>query len=119
MFLLSFLGLALTLAGIYVMYVYIVSINTEANILFLFLSLGLIGGGVVLLVFAGKSDTMILKRVSRPEKYISTAMQTPPSEAGLANKLEQDNALLKDWKKTNETKERLRMLEMSAQAEEG
>lgn len=118
MFLLSLSGLTLTMGGIYVMYTYILGIDADANIVFLILSLVLIGGGVFLLILAGKSDTLILNRVSKPEIDTEAVIKIPVKSEGLANKIEENNKMLQDWKKTNETKERLRMLEMSAAAED-
>ena len=117
MALLSLLGLGLTIGGIYLMYVYIISLNTESNILFLILSFALIGAGVFVLVVAGKADTMILKRASKPESD-TTQVITPVKEENFASKLEENNKLMSEWKKTNETKQRLRMLEISAASEE-
>lgn len=115
----SVLGIVLTLGGIFIMYTYIVGLDTSDNVILLIASLVMIVAGVFVLILAGKSDTLILKRVSKPEKNINVVM-TPVKQGGngLASKLEENNKLLKDWKKTNETKERLRMLEMQASAGE-
>jgi len=117
-FIQSFLGIALTLGGVYTMYIYISGLDTNVNIVFLLLSLLMLGAGVFVLILAGKSDTIILKRVSKPELDKNPIiMPSKQNDEGLASKLEENNKLLKDWKKTNETKERLRMLEMQASAE--
>jgi hypothetical protein len=122
MFIMSMLGILLTVGGVYTMYVYIIGLDTRANVILLIVSILVICAGVFILVIAGKSDTIILKRVSKPDldKNPIITPPTPGTETpgNLANKLEENNNLLKDWKKTNETKERLRMLEMQAQAEE-
>jgi hypothetical protein len=122
MFLQSLLGLALTLGGVYVMFLYIISLDTNVNILFLVGSLLLIAGGVFFLIRAGKADTIILKRTSKEEKDIDIKAQVvapivTEKDEGLAKKIEENNKLLDDWKKTKETQQRLKMLEMSAGSE--
>lgn len=117
MFVLSLLGIVLTLGGIFVMYLYINSLNTTPNIVFLVGSLAMVGGAVYLFILAGKSDTVILKRAGdlKPDtEPVITPVATDPG----ASKLAENNKMLRDWEKTNETKERLRMLEMSASAGE-
>jgi len=51
----SFLGLVLILGSVYVMFLYIISLDITANFLFFVGSLLLIAGGVFLLIRAGKS----------------------------------------------------------------
>lgn len=116
------LGILLTVGGVYTMYTYIIGLDSRANVILLIISIVAICAGVSILVIAGKSDTIILKRVSQPEldknPIISTPNPSSEDNPSLASKLEENNKLLKDWKKTNETKERLRMLEIQASAEE-
>lgn len=122
MVLLSLAGLVLCLGGIYLMYLFIISINTNSNIFFLIGSLVSIAAGVFLLLFAQKSDTMILKRAGKEEaenKFVPEPITEMKADEGTEKQLEQKNAMIKDWEKTNETKQRLRMLEMQASAEDG
>jgi len=121
MVLLSFAGLVLCLAGIYLMYVFLTGLDANTTIFLLIGSLILIVGGITLLVFAQKSDTMILQRAGKEEsekKFEPIAVNTGKDE-GLAKQIDQNNAMMKDWEKTNETKQRLRMLQMQASAEDG
>jgi hypothetical protein len=122
MLLQSLLGLVLTLGGVFVMLLYLISLDTTANFLFLAGSLLLIAGGVFLLIRAEKADTIILKRTSKEEKDIDIKAQVVApivtvKDEGLAKKIEENNKLLDDWKKTKETQQRLKMLEMSASNE--
>lgn len=118
MFILSLAGMGLTIGGVYILYAYILSIDTQANILFLILSLVMIGAGIVVLVLAGKADTIILQRASKPEIPDKPAVAPLVKKEGFAGKLEENNKMLADWKKTNDTKQRLRMLEISAASDE-
>lgn len=122
MVMLSLAGLASCLGGIYIMYLYIISIDTDGNILLLIGCFILIIGGVVLLVYAQKSDTMILQRAGKEEtdsKFVPEPVLPPAKDDGLKNKISQNNAMIKDWEKTNETQQRLKMLEMQAGVEDG
>lgn len=104
----SLLGVVFTFAGVFVMYIYITSINTGANMLFLAGAILLIGAGVFLLVKAGKSDRTV----------VADMPPIKPLEAETAeDRLAKNNELMGEWKKTNETKDRLRMLEIQASAE--
>ncbi len=115
MLLQSLLGLALTLGGVYVMFLYIISLDTNINILFLVGSLLLIAAGIFFLIRAGKADTVILTRTSKEEKDIKIEpVVIQKKDESLENKIEQNNTMLADWKKTKETQQRLKMLEMSA-----
>jgi hypothetical protein len=115
--LLSFLGMLTILGGVFLIYLFFTSLDAKANILLFIGSFVLIGGGVFLLLFAGKSDTLILNKASRPENDKEPLIMKGENE-GLASKLQENNAMMADWKKTNETKNRLRMLEISAAAED-
>jgi hypothetical protein len=122
MILLSLAGLLLCLTGIYIMYLYITGLNTHASIFFLISSLLLIGSAIFLLVFAQKSDTMILKRAGKEEadnKFVPIIIPPKAKDEGLKKQITQNNAMIKDWEKTNETQQRLKMLEMQAGVEDG
>lgn len=43
---------------------------------------------------------------------------TQNGKTTFSNKLAENNALLNDWKKTNDTKDKLRLLEISAKTSE-
>lgn len=109
----SIFGAILAVTGVYVMYLYIISINTHTNVLFLVGSIILLGGAVFLFIKAGKSDKMFISKMPT----IKPLEEASSSETSLASRLEKNNAMMGDWKKTNETKDRLRMLEIQASAD--
>lgn len=115
MFIESTGGLISTLGGIYLMYLYLTSLDTKPNILLMIFSLILMCAGIALLIIAGRSDTLILNKVSKPEIEENPIVPVT-QEAGLEDKIEKNNAMLEDWKKTNETKQRLKLLEMEGAA---
>lgn len=109
---LIFLGVLFEIVGITCLYLFFTSLNTTANILYLVASLLLIGAGVFLFIKEGKSD-------------ITVVMAMPPIKsldeitASAESRLDKNNAMLGDWKKTNETKDRLRMLELQSNVDSG
>jgi len=109
----SLFGILAILGGVCLIYLFFIDLDIAANIFLLIGSFVLIGGGVFLLLFAGKIDTIILNRASRPEDDKKPLIMKPKDE-GLASKIDENNAMMAEWKKTNETKNRLRMLEISA-----
>ncbi len=113
--LLSLVGILTILVGVFLIYLFFNSLDGSINIVLLIGSVVLIGGGIVLLIFAGKIDTIILNRTSKPEKDKEPLIMKPKNN-GLASKIDANNAMMAEWKKTNDTKNRLRMLEISAAA---
>lgn len=107
---LTLLGVVLVTGSIYLLFLYIMSLNTNGNFLYLGLTLVLSGTGVFLLYRAGKSDRTVVSSMP-PIKPLSDGVS---ENSGLAGRLKQNNELLGQWKKTNETKDRLRMLEIQA-----
>jgi hypothetical protein len=109
---LTLLGCVLDIAGIYILYLYFISLNAKGNLLFLIASILLIGTGVFLFIKMGSSN-----------RTVETAMPPikPLEEIGATaeTRIAKNNAMLGDWKKTNETKDRLRMLEIQSNAENG
>ena len=109
----SILGVILSIGGVYLMYLYLTTINSSSNIVLLIGSLALLGVAVFLFIRAGKSDKMFISKMP-PIKPLEDPDANAPS---LESRLQKNSAMLGDWKKTNETKDRLRMLEISAAAE--
>ena len=105
----SFLGILFSFAGVYLLYLYILSIDSGGSLLFLILSLLLIAAGVFFFIRAGKIENIYTANV--PKGVLASE-----NKADAAKRLAKNNELLGDWKKTNETKDRLRMLEISASA---
>ncbi len=107
---LSFLGVLLDLTGIFVLYLYIISLNGSANILFLILSLVLIGGSIFIFIKTGKSDKTVVTKMP-PIKPLEESINTADT------RLAKNNAMMSDWEKTNKTKDKLRMFEIQANAD--
>lgn len=106
----SFLGLILALAAIYLFFLFILSLNKGGNFLFLIPSLLFAGGGIYFLIRAGKAGNALYTS-NMPKEVLATENKTDA-----ADRLAKNNELLGEWKKTNDTKNRLRMLEISASA---
>src|SRR5258708_26522667 len=107
---LSFLGVLLDLTGIFVLYLYIISLNGSANILFLILSLVLIGGSIFIFIKTGKSDKTVVTKMP-PLKPLEESINTADT------RLAKNNAMMSDWEKTNKTKDKLRMFEIQSNAD--
>jgi hypothetical protein len=104
----TFLGIVFFLGGIILFYFFISGLSAGANFIFLGLSFVLIGIGIYFFVKTGKTQS------SEDKKALIDA----DTSKTFSNKLAENNAMLNDWKKTNDTKERLRMLELSGSASE-
>jgi hypothetical protein len=109
---LTILAVILEISGIAVLYFYFVSLTTGGNIPFLIGSILLLGGGVYLFIVAGKSDRTVVSAMPpiKPLEEIGESAE---------ERIKKNNAMMGDWVKTNETKDRLRMLELQANAENG
>lgn len=97
-----FFGLLLASSGFYLAYYYVVGIDIGRSPLLLVLSCILIGVGVYYLLRAGKSDDTVVAKVNK-----TTAMK------GDGKALKRNNELVKQWKKTMDQRDRLKLLEMS------
>ncbi|HWY80089.1 MAG TPA: hypothetical protein VNW29_07065 [Candidatus Sulfotelmatobacter sp.] len=101
-------GIVFIFGGISIIYVFIINLNTNANLFFLALSIFFLCGGIYFFIKAGKSDSTVISRVP-PMK--STLFE---EKSGLSERLAKNNEIMGNWKKVNETKDRLRMIEISA-----
>lgn len=108
----TLLGVSLAVLGIFLLYLFFTSLNNKTNYLFLLLSFVFLGGAVFLFIHAEKSDTVILKRVKPEESGILTETS---KKAGLTSKIQKNNEMIAEWNKTNETRDKMKMIEMSAQ----
>ena len=99
-----FIGLLLASSGFYLAYYYVVGIDSGRSPLLLVLSLILIGVGVYYLLRAGKSDDTVTVKVKKTS-----------SVKGNAKNFNRNNDLVKQWKKTMEQRDRLKLLEMSGE----
>jgi hypothetical protein len=106
---LTILALLLTFAGLYLCYLYISGLDQGTTPLILIPALILLITGTFLLFRAGKSDATVL---SQPH----TTATIPP--ANLENTLQKNNALMAEWNKTNDTREKLKLLQAAAQSED-
>jgi hypothetical protein len=107
---LTALGLTLSISGIQTIYFYITHLDEGASILFLLLAIVLIGVGIYLLMRAGKSDVTVFTRLKNFRNKNTGDSQV------LAQVLEKNNELTKEWDKTIEKRDRLKMLEISTAA---
>ena len=113
--LLTFAGLAVLFAGLYITFGYIKDIVDGGNIWLLVLSIPLTALGSFLLFRAGKSNATIMKK----NLYEPTVFDGKPIEAkkGLENTLEKNAAMTDQFAKTNEARNRLKLLQASAEAQ--
>lgn len=109
---LIFLGVLFEIGGITTLYLFFISLNNTVNYLYLVATLVLIGAGVFLFIKEGKSDKTVVMAMApiKPLDEITANAET---------RLAKNNAMLGDWKKTNETKDRLRMLELQSNVDNG
>lgn len=101
----TLLGLLLSGSGIYTGYFYLNGVDQGRTPFLLLLSLVLIGGGVYLLIRAARTeDTM----------FVKPSVTTPITKEG--ERLKKNNELANEWKRTMDQRDRLKMLEVSAEA---
>lgn len=110
----TLLGFLLTAAGFYLLFVALIGIADQTNVWFFLPAIPLIAGGIVLLLRAGKSDALL--GVKKAKVKITLASK---DEASLAATLEKNNAMDQQWSKTNDARNRLKMLQLSADAQKG
>jgi hypothetical protein len=97
----TFAGLALCIGSIILGYLFLDGLANGANFLLLGGSIILLAGGVCCLVLAGRSDALGVKKVK------SEPLTAPQGQ----NVFERNNEMLKDWKKTGDARDRLKILE--------
>jgi len=101
------LGLVGLIGGIVVGYLFLTSINNSPSYIFLGLSLFLLGGGVFCLFKATNSN----------QQKLSTLPVPDIGSVGTEEMLKRNNAITSEWNKTNDERDKLKMLEMAANAE--
>ena len=113
----SFLGILATVAGFYLAYLYLESLNQTGRPLYLLLSLPLIISGIILLVRTSRSDESLVIST-----FQGTESQTEKPEnqntGSLGNIMEKNNQLLNEWTKQSEKRDKMKILEIAAAAEE-
>lgn len=112
-FLKTILGLILLAAGIGMGYYYLSNIDNGASALLLIPALCIPAAGIYLLLKAGKSDaTIILK-----PKGLTEAVKDVTDKDG-PNLIEKNNAISEAWAKSVEKRDKMKIIEMAASAEE-
>ena len=102
-----FLGILLLFAGIYVGYLYLKSLDSGNNVLLLIVTLVCMTVGIFSLYKAAKNE----------EKIISPVVDIPkPSSSELEERLEKNNTITSEWSKTQEQRDRLKLLELAENA---
>jgi hypothetical protein len=109
----SLFGVILTFAGIFVLYLFITSLDKQANFLYFGLSLVLVGGAIFLFIRAEKSDPLILKR-TEPESESITIPFIPKKEKNTPDVLAKNNEMVKEWNETNAKRDKLKAAQISA-----
>ena len=97
----TLLGLVLCFLSIFLGYLFLDGLQNGGSPLFLFAAIVLMGVGVFCLVKAGKSDATVMMKI-KSEPMVQKEGQTL---------LDKNNALLGDWKKTADARDRLKVLE--------
>lgn len=105
-----FLGFALAGAGIFTGYLFLKTLNDLPNWLFLLATLILLGGGIYFLLKAGKADDSV---ISKP-----TLTGKNPDAIHPLSVIEMNSQIAKEWNRTLDTRDRLKLLEAAGAAEE-
>jgi hypothetical protein len=108
------LGFALALGGFYVGFIALQGLADSSAFLpwLMLLSLPLIAGGGFFLYRGGKSEATLGWKKAKVNLDL-----TPPDKSTLEETIEKNNAMDKDWAKTNDARNRLKMLQLSADAQ--
>lgn len=105
-------GLVLLAAGFYFGFVFLQGLADNSASWAIFCAIPLIIASIFLLALAGKSDATVFKKTKIPQLGENQDSATD----GFANQLKKNNQMLSDWSKTNLAKDRLHMMEISAEA---
>jgi hypothetical protein len=107
----TFLGIFLLIGGFGLGYFYLTNIDNGSSALLLIPALGSVIAGIFLLMRAGKSDATVMQVPKGLDENKSETTQK-------SNLLEKNNAMTQQWLKSVETRDKMRLLEMAANAEE-
>ena len=101
-------GVLALLIGLASMYLFLINLALGFNFLFFTITLIAIGVSIFLFILVNK----------QPPVTDQNSIQISNESAEAAqSRLARNNEMLGEWKKTNETKDRLRMLQMQASAD--
>lgn len=103
----TLVGLGSGAVGIITGYLFLKSINSGANYIFLIISLVFITAGIICLYLA-----------TNPKKNEKPLVDQAAVEAQTANTIEQNNTVLAQWNKTNETRDRLKIIKIAGAQDE-
>lgn len=106
----TLIGFALFIAGIYVAFIAIQTMQAGGPAWLLLLSLLLGGGGMLVVYKSGRLDAF------RPKAEL---VAPPVAKDGAQDSiLEKNNTIIKEWNETNQKRDKLKMLEAAGAAEE-
>ena len=103
----TLLGIIGLLGGIATGYLFLTSINTSTNYLFLGISILLFGGGIF----------CMFKATGAKPQVVSPLIVSDIASDGTEAFLKRNNAITSEWSKTNNQRDKLKMLEMAANEE--
>lgn len=106
-------GILISFGGFYAAYIYLDGIENGSSPFLLLLSALLVGGGVYILLRAGKSNASVIVKVDKTKSGAVNSQET-----GFESMLEKNKKLSEDWSKTVEHRDRLKLLQMSANVKE-
>jgi hypothetical protein len=101
----TFLGFLLLVPGVFLAFLYLQGVEKGASLFLLIAGILLSGGGVFMLYKAGTQDT----------NKIKFADAVPSEDSSILSK---NNEMISEWNKTNEARDRLKILQASATPEE-
>jgi hypothetical protein len=111
----TFLGILTTIAGFCVSYVYLKSLNGTSQPLLLFLAFPLVIIGIILLIRTSRTDeSLVISTYQEPKN--DEPVSPPPDKR--ENLMEKNSQLLDNWIKESEKRDKLKLLEIAAAAEE-
>lgn len=102
------LGFLCILLGMYVGYIYLSGLTNGGNLLLFCLSIVFIGIGIFFLIRSGKSDDTV---IAKPDITTSINDDVTVQSNSL---LKRNSDLISQWRKTDEQKNRLKILQISA-----
>jgi hypothetical protein len=113
----SLIGISGTGAGFYFSYLYLESLGHLGKPLYLLLGLPLIIAGIILLVRTSRQDETLVVRTFNTDPELKAA-DADPSSTQLDNVVEKNNRLVSDWIKESDKRDKMKILEIAAAAEE-
>lgn len=110
----TLLGLVLVAAGGYLAFIFLQGLADGPELWAIASATPVAVSGVVLLHRAGKSDASVMRKTKIPQLGENHEANTP---TGFEAKLAQDNAMIKDWGNTVDTRNQLKTLQSADSAD--